>query len=203
LTRLPVSEITTQQELGKGSAATVLAGVFQGARVALKMFNPQTRRGTIAASAGEPVPASPLAELRMEACLMQYALRSPVLSPACPHTSSRLTSLLLSDLRHENVVAMIGVSLFPMCIVMELMSCNLYEYLRESVPLNWRLRVSIASDVSTLLCSSAWTPILIACQIVCGMSFLHSAAPSIVHCDLKSPNVMLAASGERIIAKVS
>jgi hypothetical protein len=151
LTRVPVSQIATQEELGKGSAATVWAGVFQGARVALKMFNPQTRRGTIAAVAGEPVPVSPLAELRMEACLMQYAVRPPVCSVARIHTSSGLiSSASLSDLRHENVVAMVGISLFPMCIIMELIPCNLYEYLRESVPLNWRLRVSIASDVRIL-----------------------------------------------------
>jgi hypothetical protein len=144
LKRIAFAEVVTQEQLGKGSAASVVAGVFQGARVALKIFTVQKKPSAADFVAGEPVLRSPLAELRMEACLMQYACCLSFRS-ACDRLTSALRSC--SDLRHENIVAMIGISLAPVCIVMELLPCNLMEYLRESVPLNWRLRASIACDV--------------------------------------------------------
>lgn len=62
-----------------------------------------------------------------------------------------------------------------------------YHFLQnEANDVYWKLRLSIAADISL------------------GMCFLHSVTPPIVHRDLKSPNVLLhrLASGA-IVAKVS
>ena len=44
---------------------------------------------------------------------------------------------------------------------------------KKSIFLDWSLKVKIALDIA------------------CGMAFLHSAKPPIVHRDLKSPNVLV------------
>ena len=63
---------------------------------------------------------------------------------------------------------------------------DLYNFLRNT-PLNKELRLRIAMDIAL------------------GMNHLHSTTPPIVHCDLKSPNILMSTADytARIVAKVA
>eukprot|EP01006_Ploeotia_vitrea_P042471 TRINITY_DN66630_c1_g2_i1.p2 TRINITY_DN66630_c1_g2~~TRINITY_DN66630_c1_g2_i1.p2 ORF type:complete len:545 (-),score=68.93 TRINITY_DN66630_c1_g2_i1:1843-3477(-) len=92
------------------------------------------------------------------------------------HQAFKQEVKLLSTFRHESIVLFRGACLQPprLCIVSELMSCNLYEYLHEKKhnP-SWALRLRWVRDLAR------------------GMNYLHSLQPPVVHRDLKSLNVLL------------
>jgi len=87
-------------------------------------------------------------------------------------------------LHHPNIVALYGISVNESShysMVMELMPCgSLYEVLHNQQPLDWTVRLQIARDVAA------------------GLTHLHEQ--DIVHCDLKSLNVLL---GEGMRAKLT
>ena len=77
-------------------------------------------------------------------------------------------------LRHPHIVALFGVCLeqAKYCMVMELMvRGSLYQLLHTAQDLPWQIRLSIAKDM------------------VVGLAYLHDQ--QIIHCDLKSLNVLL------------
>ncbi len=77
-------------------------------------------------------------------------------------------------LRHPHIVALYAVCLeqAKYCMVMELMARgSLYQLLHTAQDLPWHIRLSIAKD------------------IVVGLAYLHDQ--QIIHCDLKSLNVLL------------
>ncbi len=79
---------------------------------------------------------------------------------------------IMLRLQHGNIVRLYGVSLEPYAMVMEfLVKGSLYDLLRSNDPLSFGLRYKIALDIAN------------------GLSFLHSR--EMVHCDLKSLNVLL------------
>eukprot|EP01114_Cavostelium_apophysatum_P016978 TRINITY_DN4943_c0_g1_i2.p1 TRINITY_DN4943_c0_g1~~TRINITY_DN4943_c0_g1_i2.p1 ORF type:complete len:1797 (+),score=541.41 TRINITY_DN4943_c0_g1_i2:200-5590(+) len=96
---------------------------------------------------------------------------------------------IMSCLEHPNLVKLKGLCLNPLCIVTEFMSGgDLYHFIHDTTkPLDWPLRVKIAIDIAA------------------GMLYLHSAKPPIIHRDLKSPNVLMAAlsADANIVAKVA
>jgi len=96
---------------------------------------------------------------------------------------------VMSGLEHPNLVNLIGVCLDPLCIVTEFMAYgDLYNFLQDtSRDLDLALRLKIAIDIAS------------------GMLFLHSAKPPIIHRDLKSPNVLMAAISVNapVVAKVA
>eukprot|EP01129_Flabellula_baltica_P011729 TRINITY_DN5184_c0_g1_i1.p1 TRINITY_DN5184_c0_g1~~TRINITY_DN5184_c0_g1_i1.p1 ORF type:complete len:1792 (+),score=310.50 TRINITY_DN5184_c0_g1_i1:31-5376(+) len=79
------------------------------------------------------------------------------------------------NLKHPNLVRIFAYTTEPVAIVMELIPCgNLYEFVNdESSPKDWEISLRIAIDVAR------------------GLRFLHELTPSIVHRDLKSPNVLM------------
>ncbi|EGG24144.1 leucine-rich repeat-containing protein [Cavenderia fasciculata] len=94
---------------------------------------------------------------------------------------------VMSGIEHPNIVQLKGLCLDPLCIVTEyLPHGNLYKFLHGKEPVSWVLRLKIALDIAS------------------GMAFLHGSTPSIIHRDLKTPNILLASIDESspVIAKV-
>ena len=88
-------------------------------------------------------------------------------------------SLVLSQLKHPNVVNTLGACLSkdkPLCIVLEYLGGgSLYDYLRRNpdLTLEQRLRLAIA--------------------ITSGLDYLHTRIPVIIHRDLTSRNILVCA----------
>jgi len=84
---------------------------------------------------------------------------------------------ILSEIRHPNVVLLMGACLEGkgLCIVLEwCQGGSLYDVLhRRRVDMNTHQRVKIARGIA------------------CGIAFLHTASPAIIHRDLKSQNILL------------
>ncbi|KAI3955791.1 hypothetical protein MKW98_006151, partial [Papaver atlanticum] len=100
--------------------------------------------------------------------------------------SFRREVLLMKKLRHPNVLLFMGAVDEPQhfCIVTEFMPRgSLFQLLhRSTCKIDWRRRVLMAIDIAL------------------GMSYLHHLNPPIVHCDLKSSNLLV---GKNWIVKVA
>jgi serine/threonine protein kinase len=85
----------------------------------------------------------------------------------------REISALMKLRPHHNLVNFMGVSLNhnELCIIMEFcFGGTLFDWLHKKpdIPLTWKQKVKIATDVA------------------CGMNYLNTAEPPIIHRDLKS-----------------
>lgn len=80
---------------------------------------------------------------------------------------------IMARLRSPNIISLYGYCLSPKyCIVMEYMpKGSLFSVLRSNQPLDWNIRIKIATDMA------------------CGLAFLHQE--KILHRDIKSLNVLL------------
>ena len=89
----------------------------------------------------------------------------------------------MSILKHKNIILLYGICIEPanLCLVMELMTQNLYLKLNSHEVLPWNLRIKIALD------------------IVNGLFYLHEVQ-NVIHRDLKSSNVLL---DENNVAKIT
>jgi GTPase SAR1 family protein len=95
--------------------------------------------------------------------------------------------LLMSQLRHENCVELIGITLTPSLLIV-LEYCDggdLLHALREGLLKTVALQKGICADVA------------------CGMAYLHSFKPPVAHRDLRSPNVLLMKKPEGLRAKIA
>jgi hypothetical protein len=93
----------------------------------------------------------------------------------------------MSFLHHECIIEMVGISLEPLCIVIEYMNQRDLRFFLDHFALPpWPLRLKILMDVSR------------------GMAYAHEQFPRVIHRDLKSPNVFLALSSDGTLsAKVA
>jgi len=84
-------------------------------------------------------------------------------------------AFILRQLRHPNVLQVLGASMDPAFIVTEYMPRgNLYQLIHDTnVPLPWSMIRKIALDV------------------VKGMSYLHGCTPPLIHRDLKPHNLLV------------
>ena len=83
---------------------------------------------------------------------------------------------VLCELRHPNVVLFMGACFDPpnLAIIIEYMPRgSLYDVIHSELQLPWALRMRMLKD------------------ICCGMAYLHSAKPPMLHRDLKSPNILV------------
>ncbi|KAJ0249649.1 Serine-threonine/tyrosine-protein kinase [Hirschfeldia incana] len=84
---------------------------------------------------------------------------------------------LMKRLRHPNVLLFMGAVTSPqrLCIVSELLPRgSLFQLLqRKMSKLDWKRRINMALDIAR------------------GMNYLHCCSPPIVHCDLKSSNLLV------------
>lgn len=100
-------------------------------------------------------------------------------NPQEQHLLSVLESeaAILASLRHPNIVQFIGVSSQPPCIVSEYVEKgNLSDLIRNtstSKDLSWAMLLKMLTEAAT------------------GMLYLHARTSPIIHCDLKSNNILV------------
>jgi serine/threonine protein kinase len=84
-------------------------------------------------------------------------------------------AFILRQLRHPNVLQVLGASMEPACIVTEyLPRGNLFQLIHDTnLPLPWPMIRKIALDI---------------CR---GMSYLHGCTPPLIHRDLKPHNLLV------------
>ena len=86
--------------------------------------------------------------------------------------------VLMSGLQHPNTVGLIGLCTQPFCVLTEFCAYgDLFSYVASRRERELPLPVDYVLDCLV--------------DIANGMKFLHSAAPPILHRDLKSPNILL------------
>lgn len=198
------------KRVGNGSWGDVHLGVYHDTLVAVKSFRrrPQhaTARGAQHSSVarttdyntdGQPVQHSMLqATASTAAGGDRGAARGPLAGgDACRDEEGQCGWLLapelrtarqevsaLSQLRHPNVVAFMGITLDPPCMMMEFChQGSLWHVMRRArndprmlQRLDWTRRLGMAIDAAK------------------AMQFLHSGASPVVHRDLRSPNLLVA-----------
>ena len=97
---------------------------------------------------------------------------------------------LLSKLRHPNIVSLYGMARRPdgaVLIVSKLGKLSLWDVLR-------------ASGTPALLPAPAPAVLRLALGIARAIAYLHARTPAVIHCDIKSPNVILDDAGEPMLA---
>jgi len=158
-------EVELGDSLGAGGFATVYAAVWRGSTVAVKLFDPATLDITpsdsSASAAGLTWPTLPGGD-----------------GPSAREVSRERTFMqevtLLSKVRHPNVLAVYAMVHSPRMLIMELAPGGSLRALlaRSSLEqLSWAARVRVLTGIAA------------------GVEFLH--AQGIIHCDLKSDNVVL------------
>ena len=157
-------EVTLMQELARGSYGRVYLSRKNEATVAMKVF----------VYCDTPV----LADTGAYSTEAQSS--GPVVTVIPQHLAEEAS--ILASLRHPHIVNFLGFCLAPPAIAFEYCARgSVYDVLRAASvdaelakDLTWARRVGMAIDAAT------------------GMHHLHSRTPPIVHCDLKSPNLLVA-----------
>lgn len=88
-------------------------------------------------------------------------------------------AIMLSSLRHPNVVQFIGICSSPPCIISELCHHGSLADLLKAVRGNATLRPSWRSMLGMMIDAAT------------GVLYLHARSPQILHCDLKSSNLLV------------
>ncbi|KAL4517811.1 hypothetical protein Ndes2437B_g03932 [Nannochloris sp. 'desiccata'] len=108
----------------------------------------------------------------------------PVNNPSMASTDALVKEVcVMAPLRHQNVALLVGYCMNPPCVALEYASRgSLFDVLQNgntdsavAAELTWRRRLAMAADAAA------------------GMLHLHTRAPPILHRDLKSPNLLVAA----------
>lgn len=157
-------EVTLIKELARGSYGRVYLCRKSEATVAIKLF--------------VYCESSPLAAAKSQSDTVQSS--GPIATVIPQHLAEEAS--ILASLRHPHIVNFLGFCLTPPAIAFEYCARgSVYDVLRAAAAdkvlareLTWTRRVNMAIDAAT------------------GMLHLHSRTPSIVHCDLKTPNLMVA-----------
>jgi hypothetical protein len=77
--------------------------------------------------------------------------------------------------QHPNIIQLVGVIFFPPAVILPFCEYGSLHHLlhNNEYCLTWILRLRILLDVAN------------------GMNYLHSLTPPVIHCDLRSPNVLI------------
>ena len=97
---------------------------------------------------------------------------------------------LLHELRHPHVVQLIKVCCKPLCIVTELLACSLHALLHGGGGGAILRATLLRREAVPTICS----------HIACGMHYLHSLEPPVLHRNLKTQNLLLNEGGRVKIA---
>ncbi|GBF95597.1 hypothetical protein Rsub_08578 [Raphidocelis subcapitata] len=167
---LPFEELRLGRIVGEGSYGRVYIGAWREAEVAVKQLNAPGTAGAAGSAEGDGAGFVGSGG-EGDACWDERLLRA----------LSKEVDILV-NLRHPNVVLFLGVCLRPPCVVTEFCALgSLYDVLRKArrepafaARLTWPRRLLMALDAGK------------------GMLYLHSHRPTILHRDLKSPNLLVA-----------
>ena len=77
-----------------------------------------------------------------------------------------------ATLEHDHIAKLIAVTRSG-CLIMELATCDLATLCREQRAMEWKTKIRILVQIATAL------------------EFMHSRDPPVVHCDIKSPNILV------------
>ena len=88
-------------------------------------------------------------------------------------------AVMLSSLRHPNIVQFMGICPSPPCIISELCQHGSLADLLKAVRGNTKLRPSWRSMLGMMIDAAT------------GVLYLHARSPQILHCDLKSSNLLV------------
>ena len=156
------ADLTQTRVIGEGAFGKVYLGKWHETDVAIKAL---TSLGALGISAGQVASYATEADVK-------DALKTP----------EREVGLMVG-MRHPNVILFLGVCPDPPCVVTEYCARgSLYDVLMEAKErpmgglaraLSWHRRVSMMLDAAK------------------GMLYLHSHKPTIIHRDLKSPNLLV------------
>jgi len=187
-------ELEIGQEIGAGGFGSVFRGRFRGSDVAIKMIKAVRLESTTADAAidesgidlgsadGPKRRRAAVSSLRVSSLSF---VSDAVSSPSSDASSIefhrelfRKEMLLLSGLRHPNCVLLMGACIKDkdVVIVMEFMRGG---SLADALESNSKALEPMRVKLSLLL------------DVANGLSYLHSANPAILHCDLKPANILL------------
>ena len=198
------SELQMGEMLGTGASGDVYRASFRGTTVAVKTIKEALLEAASDSDGVHKVDAnsmeSSVAEMKSRASAMSSAERTR--TPGAASIRSRLSRMrtrnpnqsseeeravaetveqflleisTMVSLRHPNVLLFMGSVPPPnLCIVTEFMeNGTLTDYLASNPNLPYRQKAMLGLDATR------------------GMAYLHNSNPPVLHCDLKSPNLLL------------
>ena len=171
---LPPQDVVLGPLIGIGGFAEVHSARWRGSAVAAKVFKLRVDVNTM------DVPLLGIAAAMDSYVRFHVKSEARTLDDERTGAAYERELLLLQSLRHPNICTLYGVVVSPPMLVMELCTGgSLAALLRASTlaSLPWTRRTEIAAGVA------------------CGVDFLHSQEPPVIHRDLKSLNVVLASDG--------
>jgi serine/threonine protein kinase len=88
-----------------------------------------------------------------------------------------LTTFSFSRLKHPHILQLVGVTIRPLCFVMELATCDTLTHFLSAKgnakKISWKEKATLAQDAAK------------------GLLYLHTLDPPIIHRDIKGPNVLV------------
>lgn len=172
---IDAADLETVKPIGEGAFGTVFQGRWQQTDVAIKLLDKN-----VLLQIGKTLSSTQQAPALRSSSSAPNEPSQQEIPPEVLHTLQREVSIMMK-IRHPNTILFMGICLSPPCIVTEYCEkgslLDLLKLAREipalAAQLTWPRRIQMALDAAR------------------GMLCLHSHKPTILHRDLKSPNLLV------------